>query len=552
MEGFALNFVSGCIASLLANNADRSILDAVRRLSAGGVPENHDVLKAMHVSFLGALRQMAKAIDAVGGTAADNFSRRALAGMLNDKALKKLDLTAPQIPAEAIEAQINLVTAAANADAVRRAATDAVIALIQQHTADALSPAHVAVFHEGHGRYLCWADYFDLFWAEQIKTDGRMRAYMVESRLREITALLRESPALADDVREALDQIRDEIADLREEVREGNAAILAALAEVRSSEGGPIPAAALQTLRRAVDEDKLTQTERSELLAIVERLFERAEPEAKDRIRTFFDNVTKEGSDEFLSTALRELAGEARAALIAERKQAILEDVKAKAAELRLLASYAAIETPSEALELYRQATQLDPTDLWSWIELGRLRMAYDGLAAARQCFEAALQYVAGERDRSVLHTEFGNVLMAEGQLGEARREYTAALAIDEALAQRETGNAAQDVQRQRDLAVSYERLGEVETAAGNLAAARERFTASLAIREALAQREPGNAQWQRDLWVSLWRLANLGHPDFAWTRVLAQLEAMEAAGTLLPTDRKFLEDAREKVQGAS
>jgi len=191
----------------------------------------------------------------------------------------------------------------------------------------------------------------------------------------------------------------------------------------------------------------------------------------------------------------------------ADRLMAEVGAGKARNAErARQAARIYAPFAPSKAMDAYREAVDLDPTDLWSWIELGRLRMHYGSLADTRACFESALQRVADEWDRMVLHNEFGNVLMAEGQLRDAQREYAAGLAIIDQLAAQEPDN----VEWQRDLSVNHEKLGNVAVSAGDLGAALRRYEAGLAIRERLAAREPGNAVWQRDLSVSHEKLGNV------------------------------------------
>ena len=54
----------------------------------------------------------------------------------------------------------------------------------------------------------------------------------------------------------------------------------------------------------------------------------------------------------------------------------------------------------------------------------------------------------------------------------------------------------------QHDLSVSYDKVGDVQVAQGDLAGALKSFRDSLAIRERLAQSDPGHAGWQRDLSV--------------------------------------------------
>ncbi|MEL6528627.1 MAG: hypothetical protein AAFQ27_01615, partial [Pseudomonadota bacterium] len=177
---------------------------------------------------------------------------------------------------------------------------------------------------------------------------------------------------------------------------------------------------------------------------------------------------------------------------------------------------------PGKAKEAYEKAVALDPTDIWSWIELGRLRAVYDSLDSAELAFKNGLQLVSNERDRMALHGEFGKLLFARGELAKARGEYEAASGIAETLAESEPGN----VEWQRDLSVSYDRLGDVEVAAGNLTAARERFEAGLIIRENLGKTEPSNADWQRDLSVSY---NNLGDVEVATGNLTAARERFEA-----------------------
>jgi hypothetical protein len=62
----------------------------------------------------------------------------------------------------------------------------------------------------------------------------------------------------------------------------------------------------------------------------------------------------------------------------------------------------------------------------------------------------------------------------------------------------------------QRDLAVSDNKVGDVQRAQGDLAAALANYQASLAIVERLAKADPSNTGWQRDLALSSGRLAKV------------------------------------------
>jgi hypothetical protein len=71
-----------------------------------------------------------------------------------------------------------------------------------------------------------------------------------------------------------------------------------------------------------------------------------------------------------------------------------------------------------------------------------------------------------------------------------------------------------------------------------------------------LAATDPGNTEWQRDLWVSYWRLADLADrqkkADEAqgyWKQALDLLSGIEERGLhLSPEDRQCLETLHKKV----
>jgi len=107
----------------------------------------------------------------------------------------------------------------------------------------------------------------------------------------------------------------------------------------------------------------------------------------------------------------------------------------------------------------------------------------------------------------------------------------------------------------QRDLSVSHDRVGDVLVAQGNLPGALEAFRRSLALRERLAAADPGNAGWQRDLWVSYWRLAQMAEPTNAseardwWRKAYEHLSGMKQRGIMTPTDQQYLDQLRLKAQ---
>jgi hypothetical protein len=71
--------------------------------------------------------------------------------------------------------------------------------------------------------------------------------------------------------------------------------------------------------------------------------------------------------------------------------------------------------------------------------------------------------------------------------------------------------NAEPDAPRsQRDLSVSYKKIGDVQRAQGDLTPALSSFKQGLEIAQKLAARDPANAQWKTELVISLWKLASI------------------------------------------
>lgn len=91
---------------------------------------------------------------------------------------------------------------------------------------------------------------------------------------------------------------------------------------------------------------------------------------------------------------------------------------------------------------------------------------------------------------------------LAQVDFSGAPKSYRASLAIFERLAKQDPSNPGW----QRDLSVSYIKVGDVQSAQDDLSGALKSYRASLAIAEKLAKQDPGNSAWQRDLARSYWR----------------------------------------------
>src|SRR5262249_7457382 len=91
------------------------------------------------------------------------------------------------------------------------------------------------------------------------------------------------------------------------------------------------------------------------------------------------------------------------------------------------------------------------------------------------------------QRDLSLSYNKIGDVLVDQGNLLEALQSFRDGLAIRERLAKADPDNAGW----QRDLSVSYNKIGEVLGAQGNLPEALNAFLDGFAIRDCLANVRP-------------------------------------------------------------
>ena len=130
-----------------------------------------------------------------------------------------------------------------------------------------------------------------------------------------------------------------------------------------------------------------------------------------------------------------------------------------------------------------------------------------------------------------------GDALMVLGDTGRAFRRYQQATHLLERLVAKEPERA----DYQRDLSVSYERMGDLYRALGEWEAARAAYQKSLDIRGRLVAMEPERADYQWDLVISLLRLADEeGNASFG-PRALAILRALHRQGKLTPDQQALL-----------
>ena len=141
------------------------------------------------------------------------------------------------------------------------------------------------------------------------------------------------------------------------------------------------------------------------------------------------------------------------------------------------------------------------------------------------------------QRELSVSFDKVGDLHLAFGQGYLARDAFLKALAIRERLA----SNEPDRTDFQRDLSISFDRMGDLYLALGQGDLARDAFLKSLAIRKRLASNEPDRADFQRDLVISHVRMASISDsaPDAGqWYAAAWQIVAnLQAQGRWQPKD---------------
>src|SRR5262249_59691132 len=98
-------------------------------------------------------------------------------------------------------------------------------------------------------------------------------------------------------------------------------------------------------------------------------------------------------------------------------------------------------------------------------------------------------------RDLAVSYNKIGDVLKAQGNLAEALKSFRESLGIRERLAKADPDSA----DGQRDLSVYHERVGDVLKAQGNLAEALKSFRESLVGRGGLGKGDAVHGGWQAE-----------------------------------------------------
>ncbi len=178
----------------------------------------------------------------------------------------------------------------------------------------------------------------------------------------------------------------------------------------------------------------------------------------------------------------------------------------------------------------------IDPTAQSAVVAAERLyRRAHE---IARQRTEADPNDAQHQRDLSISFNKLGGVLLKLGRTDDALTQFQHAMKIRRVLAEADPN----DFQKQRDLSISFNRLGDLFLKLSLTDDALAQFQNALKISRVLAEADPNNSQNQRNLSIAFERLGDvflkLGRTDDALTqfqhamkirRVLAEADLNDA-----------------------
>ena len=182
------------------------------------------------------------------------------------------------------------------------------------------------------------------------------------------------------------------------------------------------------------------------------------------------------------------------------------EEARRKKARARLFFEKADILTTtfdhSGAIAMRKKGLELDPENVVGCIKLGDSHRTLGETLQALNAFQEAESQAKRQKDdrhRAAALDRQTNLLMASGSL--ERAEKAAEQTLD--ISQKRADEAPEDADRQRDLSVSHNKIGDIRAAQGDLSGALVSYEADLAIAERLAKQDPSHADRQRDLSVS-------------------------------------------------
>lgn len=278
--------------------------------------------------------------------------------------------------------------------------------------------------------------------------------------------------------------------------------------------------AEIEALRAQVGARQGDETEARTALARAQEKFV-AELAARDRaygeaIAQFRGAVTDIASTPEGAAALAHYnaGNEAEAIAILDRLSAANEAARQRqnVAEKRRIA-YLALDarlkgkvSVASVIERFELITRLDSEKSGDWIALGLLHLLAGKSGTALSAFEMAKRTATDDRGRQIASIRIAEAIHVRGDTTRASEVLSESVTIARRIAAADPGNA----QAQRDLSLSLWAIVDVRMQGGDLGGAEAALGEILTIARRLAAADPGNARTQRDLSVGLNRIGDL------------------------------------------
>jgi len=178
-----------------------------------------------------------------------------------------------------------------------------------------------------------------------------------------------------------------------------------------------------------------------------------------------------------------------------------------------------------------------------------QLRMGVPGASAGLNIAERLAAFdpsnTQWQRDLSISYSKIGDVMTKQGKLDEALKAYRDGLAIAERLAKDDPSNAVW----QRDLSASYSEIGDAMTKQGKTQEALASYRKALEIMEPLAAADPTNVLRQADIIEYNRGLAiNGDDPARRFAFILAALRRLQTLTKLTDEQNAWLSEAETQL----
>ncbi len=284
--------------------------------------------------------------------------------------------------------------------------------------------------------------------------------------------------------------------------------------KIDCGKGSEIPIIALAKLENYMQESYRSQKNLNDLVDMLRSEVNEWEQKYKNALANNTADLTKNPNNPQLEAERQALqAGELEKA--AQFREAYYQNLKQKkTTELAKEAFTAAERWESafnlpRALTLYQEATQFRRDYLRAWRNIGSIAKKLGNYPLALEAAQNLQKQLDPEKDQwwlAVAFSDGGDALKVLGHNKTALKRYQEAHALFYQLTKANPDNL--DIQR--DLSVSHNKVGDMHAKNGDNVAALKAFQDGLAIAKILADLDPNIVQWQTDLVVSYYKLSQI------------------------------------------